>query len=80
MKNSCKKSTPTLSAEGRELLSHPILRSRLERIAETVGVTAEEYLIRFEEILNREPQKIISAFERGFEKGNRLELKSDGPC
>ena len=52
-----------LSTEGRKFLSDPKVKKALSKIAASVGATAEEYLLRFEKILESDPQKILSIFE-----------------
>ena len=53
-----------LSEEGISLLTDPEIYSRLTGIAKSVGVTPEEYLIRFEAVLNKTPSLILSIFEK----------------
>lgn len=58
-----KKSKYTLSNEGYLLLADPLVSSKLKEIAEEVGVSAEEHLARFEEVLFENPEKIMFIFE-----------------
>ncbi len=57
-------SVSTLSKEGEAFLNDKALKKKLSKIAKSVGVTPEEYLIRFEEILSTNPQKIFDIFEK----------------
>ncbi len=52
-----------LSKEGRELLEDPCLAAILTEVAALAGVTPEEYLIRFEEVLHTQPDLIFGIFE-----------------
>ena len=54
----------SLSEEGVSLLNDPAIYSRLEAIAKKVGATPEEYLIRFEQVLNKTPDLILCIFEK----------------
>lgn len=58
-----KKSTAKLSKEGLELLNDPILYEMLSKITKEIGVTPEEYLLRFEKVLAKNPKAIFSVFE-----------------
>ena len=53
-----------LSSEGFELLNDPFLNRILSSVAASVGVTAEEYLLRFEEVLIENPKAIFDIFEK----------------
>lgn len=50
--------TSALSAEGKALLRDPLLYELLSAVAQTVDVTPEEYLLRFEEVLCDDPDAI----------------------
>ena len=52
-----------ISESGLELLSDPLVYQILSVIAEPLGVTPEEYLLRFEEALLRNPEDILGIFE-----------------
>lgn len=52
-----------LSKEGHALLNTPYLYRLLQKIAATVGVTPEEYLLRFEAVLRTDPESIMKIFE-----------------
>ena len=39
-------------------------KSKLYAVAASVGVTPEEYLLRFEEVLNTNPKMIFDIFEK----------------
>jgi hypothetical protein len=58
-----------ISKEGKELLADPIMFDIITAEAISVGVTAEEYLIRFEQILSTTPDLIFKLFEQ-----NRLKV------
>ena len=58
-----------ISKEGKELLADPIMFDIITAEATSVGVTAEEYLIRFEQILSTTPDLIFKLFEQ-----NRLKV------
>ena len=53
----------TLSAEGQAFLRDARLHDALSVIAASVGVSPEEYLLRFEEVLSKNPQAILGVFE-----------------
>ena len=53
-----------LSKEGLELLADKELCTLLSAAAESIGVSAEEYLIRFEEVLRCDPSALMVAFEK----------------
>ncbi len=55
--------TRTLSAEGLAFLADAEMRAALSAIAASVGVTPEEYLLRFEEVLSEHPETILGIFE-----------------
>ena len=55
--------TRALSAEGLVFLADAEMRTALTEIAASVGVTPEEYLLRFEEVLSENPQAILRIFE-----------------
>lgn len=55
--------TRTLSTEGLAFLEDERMRAALTAIAASVGVTPEEYLLRFEEILSERPEAILGIFE-----------------
>ena len=55
--------TRTLSVEGMEMLADPIMHAVLSEAASRLGVSAEEYLLRFEEVLSHSPEKIFAVFE-----------------
>lgn len=59
--NEASTSSP-LSLEGREFLSDPVMYQALFAICEELKISPEEYLIRFEEVINEEPNKIFSLF------------------
>lgn len=59
------KTKKSLSEEGRKMLNDAVMYTALCIISESVGVTPEEYLFRFEEVLDRDPQALISIFESG---------------
>ena len=52
-----------LSQEGIALLNDPALSNTLSVIAKSAGVSAKEYLMRFEEVLSTAPDSIINIFE-----------------
>ena len=52
-----------LSEEGVALLNDSVLYHQLSLIAGSIGITPEEYLLRFEEVLSTNPDSIISIFE-----------------
>lgn len=52
-----------ISTQGIDLLSDPILRAVLSEVVSELGITAEEYLLRFEQVLLRAPEKIFAVFE-----------------
>ena len=52
-----------LSDAGIAFLKDDILRAILEVVSASVGVTPEEYLIRFETVLRYKPNLIFSIFE-----------------
>lgn len=56
------KNQQRLSSEGLAFLADPALRKALERITAPLGVTPEEYLLRFEEVLERDPDALLSIF------------------
>ncbi len=58
-----KKDMAKLSAEGRRLLSEPTVRAVLTAVAASVGVTAEEYLLRFEEVMAEDAESVFAIFE-----------------
>lgn len=51
-----------LSPEGRAFLADPALSLSLKRICQPLGVTPEQYLLRFEEVLERDPDALLSIF------------------
>ena len=51
-----------LSPEGRAFLADPALLAALRRICAPLGVTPEEYLLRFEEVLATDPDRILTLF------------------
>lgn len=53
-----------LSEQGIEFLSDSVMYAALTLIAKEVGVTAEEYLIRFEKVLRETPEAIMSIFQK----------------
>lgn len=53
-----------LSTQGLELLCDPYIYSKLLIISSAIGVTPEEYLIRFEEVLSDTHEKILEIFEK----------------
>lgn len=53
-----------LSDEGVAFLRDPIMYKHIQKIATSVGVSAEEYLIRFEEVLKDSPHLIFNIFEK----------------
>ena len=53
-----------LSKEGREFLADPELYETLANIVGALGVTPEEYLLRFEEVLKIDPNAVLSIFEK----------------
>lgn len=55
--------TRTLSAEGLAFLEDERMRAALTVIAASVGVTPEEYLLRFEEVMSERPEAILGIFE-----------------
>lgn len=61
--SSSKKSLP-LSDEGRAFLCNKELFRGLKKIAKRVGVSPEEYLRRFEEVLRESPELIFNIFEK----------------
>ena len=52
-----------ISEEGKALLADPIMVKLLSPIAASVGVTTEEYLLRFESVLADMPEAIFNIFE-----------------
>ena len=52
-----------LSEEGKALLADPYMVKLLSPIAASVGVTTEEYLLRFELALADMPEAIFNIFE-----------------
>ena len=58
-----KNSYSNLSKEALELLSEPITYDMLSIITKEIGVTPEEYLMRFEEALSTNPNEIFEIFE-----------------
>ena len=52
-----------LSEEGKALLADPYMVKLLSVIAASVGVTTEEYLLRFESVLADMPEAIFNIFE-----------------
>ena len=52
-----------LSAEGKQLLADPLMRGVLTAVAASVGVTAEEYLLRFETVLAEDAESIFAIFD-----------------
>ena len=52
-----------LSDIGIAFLADKEVYKALTKIAAQVGVTPEEYLLRFEEVLNTDPELIMSIFE-----------------
>ena len=63
-----KKAYRNLSDEAHRLLKDPIVYERLSKITKAIGVTPEEYLIRFEEVLSENPHSINSTFEEAYFK------------
>ena len=53
-----------LSSQGLELLNDPFINRILSSVAASVGVTAEEYLLHFEEVLAENPKAIFDIFEK----------------
>ena len=53
-----------LSEEGLELLSDPIMYEILYVVAMSVGISPEEYLLRFEKVLSDTPETILGLFEK----------------
>ena len=51
-----------LSPEGRAFLADPALSLSLKRICQPLGVTPEQYLLRFEEVLEHDPGMLLSIF------------------
>ena len=51
-----------LSPEGRAFLADPTLSLALKRICQPLGVTPEQYLLRFEEVLESDPDALLSIF------------------
>ena len=58
-----KNSYSNLSKEALELLSEPITYDMLSIITKEIGVTPEEYLMRFEEALSTNPNAIFEIFD-----------------
>ena len=52
-----------LSENGRKFLKDPIMYEALKVISSAVGVTPEEYLLRFEAVLETTPKQVFSIFE-----------------
>ena len=52
-----------LSQEGIVFLKDPVMNAALTVIAASVGVTPEEYLLRFEEVLEENPDILINTVE-----------------
>lgn len=57
------KANRSLTAEGLAFLEDERMRAALTVIAASVGVTPEEYLLRFEEALSECPETILGIFE-----------------
>lgn len=57
------KNQQRLSSEGLAFLADPTLASSLWRICRPLGVTPEEYLLRFEEVLRSDPEAIFAIFD-----------------
>ena len=53
-----------LSKQGRCFLNDQLLYKALSAVAASVGVTPEEYLLRFEEVLNTNPKMLFDIFEK----------------
>lgn len=53
-----------LSKEGQAFLNDPEMNQRLTSIANSIGVTPEEYLYRFEKMMKTAPEKIFAIFEK----------------
>ena len=51
-----------LSPEGYAFLTDPTLLAALESVCRPIGVTPEEYLLRFEEVLESDPDALLSIF------------------
>ena len=56
------KASKTLSEPGLIFLNDPLMYEALCVVAASVGVTPEEYLLRFEEALLEKPKEIFDAF------------------
>lgn len=54
----------SLSPLGVEFLSNKVMYEALSAIAASVGVTAREYLERFERALSERPDEIFNAIDR----------------
>ena len=54
--------TALISSEGAALLADRVMYEALSAIASAVGVSAEEYLERFEAVLLERPEEIFNAF------------------
>ena len=52
-----------LSKQGEKLLNDSLMSKALFAIASDIGVTPEEYLLRFETILETNPESIFKIFE-----------------
>lgn len=56
-------SKKVLSQEGIKFLNDPVMNAALTVIGASVGVTPEEYLLRFEEVLEENPDMLINTVE-----------------
>ena len=55
-----------LSIEGQNFLKDPIMLSALREICSPLQVTPKQFLMRFEEILSRDPMAFFELFEKEF--------------
>ena len=53
-----------LSTQRSLFLQDPLMKEALYVVAASVGVTPEEYLCRFEEVLAENPQALFDIFEK----------------
>lgn len=53
-----------LTEQGLKFLSDPVMYEALSAIAEPIGVSPEEYLLRFEEVMTEQPEAIFGFFEK----------------
>ena len=56
--------TYPLSRQGLLFLQDPLMKEALSVISNSVGVTSEEYLCRFEEVLRENPKAFFDIFEK----------------